>query len=300
MPVRPDSIPASRAAQRLVILGANGVLGSSIVRHFAGDPQLQVWRLDRNQLNLADPLLVDETLASLEFDWLINCAAYTAVDDCEIQSGHAYLINGHAAGQVARICSAKGARMIHFSTDYVFDGAKGAAYTEEDPVNPISIYGRSKLIGERQVLAADPKHLAIRISWLFGPGRPGFPEWVVRQAASGQLKVVNDKVGCPTYSEDVAVWLRRLLALPRLAGGVVNVCNPAATTWFEYAREILRLTGSTVEPQPITMRDLPGLQAARPDNSALDPALFETLSGLRCRPWQEALAAHLSAKGVAS
>jgi dTDP-4-dehydrorhamnose reductase len=285
MPVRPDSIPASRAAQRLVILGANGLLGSSIVRHLAGDPQLQVWRLDRNQLNLADPLLVDETLASLEFDWLINCAAYTAVDDCEIQSGHAYLINGHAAGQVARICSAKGARMIHFSTDYVFDGAKGAAYTEEDPVNPISIYGRSKLIGERQVLAADPKHLAIRISWLFGPGRPGFPEWVLRQAASGQLKVVNDKIGCPT---------------PRLAGGVVNVCNPTATTWFEYAREILRLTGSTVDPQPITMRDLPGLQAARPDNSALDPALFETLSGLRCRPWQEALAAHLSDKVVAS
>ena len=106
--MRNDVLTTGRPKQRLVILGANGLLGSSIVRHFAGDPQLQVWRLDRNQLNLADPLLVDETLASLEFDWLINCAAYTAVDDCENQSGHAYLINGHAAGQVAR--SARTAR----------------------------------------------------------------------------------------------------------------------------------------------------------------------------------------------
>lgn len=293
MPMRTDTLSTGRPKQRLVILGANGLLGSSIVRHFSGDPQLQVWRLDRNQLNLADPLLVDETLASLEFDWLINCAAYTAVDDCENQSGHAYLINGHAAGQVARICSGKGARMIHFSTDYVFDGTKGAPYTEEDRVNPISIYGRSKLIGERQVLAADPKHVAIRLSWLFGPGRPGFPEWVLRQAASGQVRVVNDKVGCPTYSEDVAVWLRKLISLPRLAGGVLNMCNPPATTWFEYATAILKLAGSAIEPEPISMTELPGLQAARPDNSALDPTLFETLTGLRCRSWRDALADHL-------
>jgi dTDP-4-dehydrorhamnose reductase len=300
MPSRNDTLPASRSPQRLVILGANGLLGSSIFRHLTGDPQLRVWRLDRNQLNLADPLLVDETLAALDFDWLINCAAYTAVDDCENQSGHAYLINGHAAGQVARICSAKGARMIHFSTDYVFDGTKGAPYTEEEPVNPISIYGRSKLIGERQVLAADAKHVAIRLSWLFGPGRPGFPEWVIRQATSGQVRVVNDKIGCPTYSEDVAVWLRKLISLPRLAGGVINVCNPSATTWFEYAKEILRLTGSEIQPEPISMKDLPGLQAARPDNSALDPTLFETLTGLRCRSWKEALADHLAVKAPAA
>ena len=288
-------LTATPPARRLVILGANGLLGSSIFRHFSEDPQLQLWRLDRNQLNLADPLLVDETLAALDFDWLINCAAYTAVDDCENQSGHAYLINGHAAGQLARICAAKGARMIHFSTDYVFDGTKGSAYTEEDRVNPISVYGRSKLVGEQQVLAADPGHLAIRLSWLFGPGRPGFPEWVIRQASSGAVRVVDDKIGCPTYSEDVARWLRCLLALPHLPGGVLHVCNPPATTWFGYAREILRRTGSAVEPQPIPMKDLPGLQAVRPDNSTLDTTRFESLTGLRCRPWHEALADHLGA-----
>lgn len=283
---------------RVIILGANGLLGSSLIRHLSEDPGLSVRRYDRNQINLADPLLVDETLNKLEFDWLINCAAYTAVDDCEIQSGHAYLINGHAPGQIARICAAKGARMIQFSTDYVFDGNKGAPYTEEDEPNPISIYGRSKLIGERQVMAAHPDHIIIRLSWLFGPGRPGFPEWVIRQAASGSISVVTDKTGCPTYTEDVAVWVRALLHRPRLGGGVVHVCNPPACTWFDYASEILRLTGSPVKPKPVVMADLPGLQAARPNNSTLDVSLVEALTGMRCRPWQEAIAAHLADKGM--
>jgi len=292
-PIDPSTAPSP--GRRVVILGANGLLGSSMVRHFSVDPQWQVCLPDRDQLNLEDPRLVDETLAALEFDWLINCAAFTAVDACESRSDHAYLINGHAAGQLARICAAKGARMIHFSTDYVFDGTKGTAYTEDDPVNPISTYGRSKLVGEQQVLAADAGHIAIRLSWLFGPGRPGFPDWVIRQAASGEVRVVHDKIGCPTYSEDVAVWVRHLIALPRLPGGVLHVCNPPATTWFDYAREILELIGSTVEPRPISMKDLPGFRAARPDNSALDPSRFESLTGLNCRPWREALAAHLRA-----
>lgn len=295
-----DRLKAGHAGRRVVVLGVNGLLGSSVVRHLSGDPQLRLCRLDRNQLNIADPLQVERALAPLDFDWVVNCAAYTAVDDCENQSEHAYLINGDAAGQIAGICAAKGARMIHFSTDYVFDGTKGSAYTEGDPVNPISVYGKSKLVGERKVLAADPGHLVIRLSWLFGPGRPGFPEWVVRQAASGEIRVVNDKIGCPTYSEDVAVWLRRLLILPRLPGGVFHVCNPPATTWFEYALEVLRLTGSPVEPQPVSMNDLPGRKAARPDNSTLDTSRFESVSGLRCRPWREALADHLGATACLS
>lgn len=283
---------------RIVLLGANGLLGSSIMRRLSADPRFTVARLDRNQLNLADPLLVDETLSGLEFDWLINCAAYTAVDDCENQSGHAYLLNGHAPGQVARLCAAKGARMIQFSTDYVFDGSQDGAYSEEDETHPISIYGRSKLIGERQVLAAHKDHIVIRLSWLFGPGRPNFPEWVLRQAASGALKVVNDKTGCPTYTEDVAEWVRLLLLRPRSGGGVIHVCNPPVTTWFEYATEILRLAGSPVEPEPIRMAELRGLQASRPDNSVLDVSLFESLTGEKCRPWREAIAEYMGGQGT--
>jgi dTDP-4-dehydrorhamnose reductase len=293
--VRNDPLPTAGRPLRTIVLGANGLLGSSLVRHLAADRHMAVRRLDRNQLNLADPLLVEEALAPLEFDWLINCAAYTKVDDCETQSGHAYLINGHAPGQIARLCAGKGARMIHFSTDYVFDGRSERPYTEQDVPHPINVYGRSKLMGEREVLAADPAHLIIRLSWLFGPGRPGFPEWVLRQAESGTVRVVADKRGCPTGTEDLAEWIRWLMESGRTPGGIVHLCNPPACTWYEYACEILRLARSPVRPEPIRLSDLPGLAAPRPDNSALDPGFFETLIGRPCRPWTESLAGHMKA-----
>ena len=295
-----SSADAAPSPIRIILLGANGLLGSSMMRCLSSHSRFSVRRLDRNQLNLSDPLLVDEILSDLEFDWLINCAAYTAVDDCENQSGHAYLLNGHAPGQVARLCAAKGARMIQFSTDYVFDGTQREAYTEEDPTNPISIYGRSKLMGERQVLAAHRDHIVIRLSWLFGPGRPNFPEWVLRQAAAGSIRVVTDKTGCPTYTEDVARWVSSLLLRPRSGGGVIHVCNPPACTWFEYASEILRLAKLPVQPEPIVMSDLRGLQAARPDNSALDVTHFESLTGQQCRPWREAIAEYIAKKETGS
>lgn len=293
-----SNIPEAPAGPplRIVLLGGNGLLGSSLMRRLASDPLFSVLRLDRNQLNLSDPVLVDRTLQPLEFDWLINCAAYTSVDDCEIQGGHAYLLNGHAPGQIARLCAAKGARMLHFSTDYVFDGTKAGPYVENDPANPISVYGRSKLMGEGQVLAAHPDHIVIRLSWLFGPGRPNFPEWVLRQAASGSIRVVTDKRGCPTYTEDVARWVRAVVFRPPCGGGLLHVCNPPACTWFEYATEILRLARIPAGMQAIRMEDLPGLQAPRPDNSGLDVSLFESLTGEHCRSWREAIAEYMGAR----
>lgn len=290
-----SDIPAAHSASplRIVLLGANGLLGSSLMGRLVSDPLFSVLRLDRSQLNLSDPLQVDGTLNPLEFDWLINCAAYTPVDDCEIQGGHADLLNGHAPGQIAKLCAAKGARMLQFSTDYVFDGTKAGPYAEDDPPNPISAYGRSKRTGELQVLAAHADHIVIRLSWLFGPGRPSFPEWVLRQAVSGSIRVVNDKRGCPTYTEDVAHWVRAMLLRPPSGGGVLHVCNPPACTWFEYATEILKLAGIPAEIVAIRMADLPGLQAARPDNSVLDVSLFESLTGERCRPWKQALAEYM-------
>jgi dTDP-4-dehydrorhamnose reductase len=268
-----------------------------VARQFAGASGVEVLRLDRSRLNLGDPLLVERVLGPLDFDWLINAAAFTKVDDCESQSDHAYLINGHAPGQLARLCMTKRARLIHFSTDYVFDGRSDRPYRETDEPNPLSVYGRSKLIGEREVLAADPAHLVLRLSWMFGPGRPGFPEWVLRQAATGGVRVVDDKRGCPTYSLDVASWVQWLVMGGTAPGGVLHLCNPPACSWFEFASEVLRLAGVSARLVPIPMADLAGLPAPRPDSSALDPTAFESLSGLRCRPWQEALAEHLGGKG---
>lgn len=280
---------------RVLILGATGRLGDAFVHQFSRDPRISLTRLDRHHVDLSDPLQVDAVLERVQFDWLINCAAWTRVDDSEIASAHASLINGHVPGQVARLCAAKGARMVHFSTDYVFDGRKAGYYTEDDLPAPLSAYGKSKLLGERQVLHAGSSHLVIRLSWLFGPGRPGFPEWVLRQAATGEVRVVTDRTGCPTYTGDVVKWVRALLFLPDLPGGIYHLCNPPACTWYDYAAEILRLAGSPVVPVPVLTRDLPGLRAPRPANSALSVERFERLTGLRCRPWREAIADHLAA-----
>lgn len=278
---------------RVVILGAGGRLGSALTAAWSGDPALSVRGFGRAQANLAAPALVEETLAALDFDLLVNCAAYTAVDDCEHQPAHADLINGHVPGRLARLCADRGARMVHFSTDYVFDGTKTEPYAEEDQPNPLSAYGRSKLLGETAVLATSPHHLVIRLSWLFGPGRPAFPEWVLREAARGTLPVVADKSACPTFSLDVARWLQPLLIGDTVPGGVFHLCNPPACSWLDYARGILDAAKLSALLTPITLADLPGLQAPRPKHSALSVAKYEALTGHVCRPWPEALAEHL-------
>lgn len=281
---------------RVVLLGANGLLGSELHRCFTENQDWQVRRFERNELNLSDALLIERALGEIEFDWLVNAAAYTSVDDCETQPDHANLINGHAPGQIARLCAAKGARMLHFSTDYVFDGRKTTPYTEDDEPCPISAYGRSKFLGERQVLSASEAHVVLRISWLFGGGRPAFPEWVMRQAVAGSLKVVADKRGCPTHAREAALATRRLLELESLPGGVLHFCHPPATTWFDYAQAILAETGGAAELIPIAMRDLPGLVAHRPDHSALAVGRYEQLTGQRVRPWPEVLHEYVHGK----
>lgn len=267
-----------------------------MARRLGGDETVALTRLDRSQMNLGDERLVERVLGPLEFDWLINAAAYTKVDDCEVQSEHAMRINSWAPGLLARICREKRARMLHVSTDYVFDGRLDRPYTEEDSPNPLSVYGKSKLRGEEAVREADAAHVVMRLSWMFGRDRPGFPDWVVRQAASGRLRVVADKRGCPTYAEDAAEAVHALVNLGSPPQGVLHFCNPPACSWYEYACEVVRLSGADVTPVPIRLADLPGLPAARPDNSALDPGRLERLLGRPCRAWPIALADYFAEK----
>ncbi len=284
-------------SQRIVLLGANGRLGAELARSLAARSEVTVQAFDRAHVNLADPGLIEQVLERATFDVLINTAAHTAVDDAESQGSHAYQINGYAVGQIARLCAEKGAKMIHFSTDYVFDGSRAAPYTEDDAPNPASVYGKSKLLGEHQTLAASPGHLVFRLAWLFGPARPAFPEWVLRQAAAGRVRVVADKTGCPTYSVDVVKWLEPFLfGAQRDTGGIFHLCNPPACSWLDWAREVLRLAGSPIAPEAITLAELPGLQAPRPTHSALSVEKFERLTGLTCRPWQDALAEYMAGR----
>ena len=157
------------------------------------------------QLDLANLDDVREKLGATNFDVLINAAAFTNVDLCETERDRAFLINAEAPGVLAEICSEKDAKLIHFSTDYVFDGEKRAPYTEEDEANPISVYGESKLAGEKNVLAAENGHLVVRVSWVFGPDRPSFIDGMIKRAQQNEkIDAIADKFSTPTYTHDIA------------------------------------------------------------------------------------------------
>jgi dTDP-4-dehydrorhamnose reductase len=195
---------------KIVILGTGGRLGAALLREFRD--KCDAAGFNRAQLDLSNLDGAREKLRSTDFDVLINAAAFTNVDGCETERDRAFLINAEAPGVLAKIANDKGARLIHFSTDYVFDGEKRAPYTEEDRANPISAYGESKLAGEKNVLAAGNGHLVVRVSWVFGPDRPSFIDGIIKRAQENeQVDAIADKFSTPTYTLDIAKMLGRIL-----------------------------------------------------------------------------------------
>ncbi len=303
MPATPlPEIPPA-APCRVILLGGNGLLGGAFRRAWAGHSRFSVTEFPRAELNLTRLDQIKQTLDRTEFDLLINAAAYTQVDDAEVQPDLAMAVNAHAAGLLAELCAARRVRMVHFSTDYVFDGQQSRPYLETDPASPLNTYGRSKLEGEQRVAAASPHHLILRLAWLFGPGRDAFPEWVLQQALrQDEVRVVSDKTGSPTCSEDVPAGVEALLAVPD--PGLVHLVNGPACSWQEYGQGVLDAATvrgwplRTTRVTPVPLSSLPGLTARRPVQSALDTAKFTRLTGLTPRPWPEAMADHLAGKPV--
>src|SRR6516164_2580736 len=191
---------------KIVILGAGGRLGAALMREYR--EIYDIAGFNHAQLDLASLDVVRGRLGGMDFDVLVNAAAFTNVDACETERDRAFLINAEAPGVLAGICNAKHAKLIHFSTDYVFDGEKRAPYTEEDQANPISLYGESKLAGEKNVLSAENRHLIVRVSWVFGPDRPCFIDAMIKRAQQDEnVDAVSDKFSTPTYTHDIAGML---------------------------------------------------------------------------------------------
>ncbi len=281
-------------ALRIIVLGSGGRLGAALVREWraGGD---QVLGLNRHLLDIGNFDAVRETLLGQEFDVLVNCAALTNVDYCETHPEEAHHLNGEAVATIADVCSRKKARCIHISTDYVFDGGKEEPYTEEDEARPISVYGASKLAGEVCLHAVSAQHLAVRVSWVFGPDRVSFVDQILQRALEHDaVAAIADKVAVPTYTIDAAQLLRPFLAdIP--ADGVLHLCNAGSCTWQEYGQFALDvaaesgvpLRARTVNPQ--RMADLKAFIAKRPPHTALSTARLTALSGHLPRPWQEAV-----------
>jgi dTDP-4-dehydrorhamnose reductase len=300
--------PLAAAGERLRVgvLGAAGQVGRCLVRAIVAAPDLELaFAVTRAEVDLAESEAFAPWLdgQASRPDVVVNAAAFTKVDACESQVELARRLNAQGPGEWAAALCARGIGFVHLSTDYVFPGDGGRPYREDDPTGPGSVYGETKLAGERLVRASDPGALVVRTSWVFGPGR-NFVVAILDQAAqrrsgakSGPLQVVDDQQGSPTAAADLADGL---LALCRLRAtsrpelhGVLHLCNAGVTTWFGFARAILDQAGyADVAIDPVPTGTFP-TAARRPAYSVLDCGRARTL-GVDLRPWTEALAGYLA------
>jgi dTDP-4-dehydrorhamnose reductase len=285
--------------RKIALVGKNGRLGAALYRALA--EMYDVIPYGRQELDLAKPIRAQ--LGDAKFDLLINAAAATNVDWCEQHEADSDQINARAVAELGAICAERGVRCLHVSTDYVFDGLASRPYGEEDPAIPISIYGQSKRLGEELLLQADPGHLAIRVSWVFGPDKPSFVDWALEQALSRDtLSAIDDKFSSPTYTLDFVQWIRPLLFEVPI-GGILHLCNPGGCTWREYAqwaidvaREEKGIRFKTNEVQPITLDSMSAFIARRPVYTVLATEKFLKTTGLSTRSWKDALREYVRVK----
>ena len=231
-------------------------------------------------------------------DVVLNCAAFTRVDDAEKERELAYAINATGAGRLAEACARRGLPLVHISTDYVFNGRKGTPYQEGDPVDPLNYYGVTKLAGEQQVQAAGGQATIVRTQSLYGLNGRNFIKAILNQLQQGrqELRVVNDQVSSPTYTAHLADALWRLLARP--PGGLVNIAAGGQCSWFDFARAIVERVGATARVLPRSTAEL-NYPALRPAFSVLDTARYTACTGHTMPHWGDGLAAYLAEEPLA-
>jgi len=283
---------------KFAIIGTNGRLGAALAREYARD--FEVTSFERRQLDLAQLERVRSILSEAKFDLLINCAALTNVDYCESHREEAFLVNAEGPGLLAEIANEKSAKLVHFSTDYVFDGKKSDPYTEEDKAVSLSVYGKSKREGERRVREVSSQHLVVRLSWVFGPDKPSFIDQIIQRAREDDVvTAVVDKFSAPTYTIDVSSWLR--LAIDKSANGILHLANNGGCSWQEWAQYAVDVCGGlgirlkAERIGAVSLADMKNFVARRPVHTVLSTARFAALTGVKPRHWREAVAEYITA-----
>ena len=255
--------------ETVLVVGGSGMLGHDLIETLT-NAGYEVCHPTSDELDITDPMSIAK-LASGAFgnpNWVINCAAYTAVDKAETEVGPATELNTLAPGYLANACQALRARLIHISTDFVFDGTSNVPYDEDAPTNPLGVYGRSKRDGEDAVLRTDPNAVVVRTSWLFGAQGRNFPLTILNAYASGKtLRVVNDQIGCPTYTCHLAETLVEMINT-KPPGGIYHATGGESMTWHAFATRTLRAHGKIVDIEGIPTSDYP-TPAKRPAYSVL-------------------------------
>ncbi len=271
---------------RVLLLGAGGMLGHDLVSAAPADVKLSP--LTRQALDITDAVALREAIHRLRPDCIVNAAAYTAVDRAEQEPDVAHQVNGAAVGQLGLLAKEAGARVVHFSTDYVFDGLGPAPYREDAATNPINVYGASKLAGERALSASGCPALVIRSQWLFGARGRSFPTTILRRARERKVtRVVADQRGRPTYSKDLAVAAWTVIGLGTT--GLIHVTNHDEATWFDVAHEIFAREGVIPLLSKCSSSEYP-TAARRPRDSRLNTERAQGLLGHPLPHWRDGLA----------
>ncbi len=279
---------------RILITGGQGMLARTLAQKLALRQAHVLASPSRTELDITNAHQVSAYFARFQPEAVLHCAAFTKVDLCEDEPELAYAVNNHGSANVACACQQTGARLIAFSTDYVFDGKKDGPYSEFDQAGgAINVYGQSKWAGECAIRLNCPNHVIARVSWLYGPGGPSFVHTMLKLHEKGMpaLRVVNDQKGNPTSTEAVANAVCELLDRPDIKGTIHLTCE-GETTWYGFAKEIFARAGLSQEVEPVTSAEYV-TKARRPANSCLAKTRL-AMAGLSPMPgWQEALAGFL-------
>lgn len=274
----------------VLITGASGSLGTELCRCLDDDNRFRVTALSHSELDITDASAVQKALERTPGDFVVNCAAYTAVDKAESEPDKCMDINVEGVRNIVDAAKKASGRLIHISTDFVFDGKAVSPYVEDAPAAPLSVYGTSKLMAEKIIADTMPESVVIRTGWLYSPTGCNFVKSILKGAADGKrLRVVDDQKGTPTYAADLADVIRRIMIRGYdFPGGIYNFSNAGECTRFEFAEEIIRLAGKNTELTPCKSADYP-TPAVRPAYSVLDKSKISTCLGLTIAPWTDGL-----------
>ena len=274
----------------ILITGANGQLGSEL-RKIGFSPLDEVFFTDVAELDITDYTAIEKFIQVHEVDTIINCAAYTAVDRAEDEPGPAAEINTQAVANLAKAAQKGDCLLIHISTDYVFDGTATTPYTEKIKTCPVSVYGKTKLAGEEAIIRSGCFYIIIRTAWLYSAFGHNFVKTILRLAGERpEINVVNDQIGTPTYAEDLAKAIVKIMANDDRVEheGIYHYSNAGVCSWYDFAVEIVRLSGLNCRVNPVTTAEYP-TKTHRPAYSVLDKTKIKHTFGVEVPEWQEAL-----------
>ncbi len=277
---------------KVLVIGANGMLGVDVCEIL--EKHAQLFKFTRDKLDITNDYEIRKVILEVEPNVVINCSGYTNVDYCEIDATEAFKVNGESLIALSKVCNEINAKLVHISSDYVFDGRNKKSYRVDDIPNPINKYGKSKLLGEENLKRYCENYLLIRTQWLFGKGGNNFIEKIISLAnKNNEVNVVNDQFGSPTYTKDLAYGI--YIAIKNDITGTIHITNSGYTTWYQFTKDIFDILKLDVKVNPVDSNYFKGI-ANRPKNSILDNSVFNSKTNYELRNYKSAICSYFDEK----